>query len=171
MILVDANLLLYAAIREYPQHEPAAAWLEDRMNGTQALGLPWQSLIAFLRLAVNPRIHEFPPALADAWALVREWLGCDPVFVPVPGPRHHEILERLVLESCQHHRHIPDAHLAALAIEHGLILATQVPGAQDAVKKMLYVRYGFDRALGSLVTPTDAPWQPPAHPPEGDEDA
>ena len=74
MILVDANLLLYAGIREYPQHESAAAWLEERMNGTQAIGLPWPSLLAFLRLAVNPRIHEFPPTLADAWRLVRDWL-------------------------------------------------------------------------------------------------
>jgi toxin-antitoxin system PIN domain toxin len=128
VILVDANLLLYAGIREYSQHASAAAWLEERMNGTQAVGLPWPSLLAFLRLAVNPRLHEFPPTLADAWRLVREWLDCDPVFVPVPGPRHHEILERLVLESCQQHRHVPDAHLAALAIEHGLILATHDRG-------------------------------------------
>ncbi len=128
MILVDANLLLYAAFREYPQHEAASAWLEDRMNGTQAVGLPWPSLLAFLRLAVNPRIHEFPPSLADAWRLVRQWLDCEPAFVPTPGPRHQEVLERLVLESCQQHRHIPDAHLAALAIEHGLILATHDRG-------------------------------------------
>lgn len=128
MILIDANLLLYAGIREYPQHDAAATWLEERMNGTQAVGLPWPSLLAFLRLAANPRIHEFPPTLGDAWRIVREWLDCDPVFVPAPGPRHHEILERLVLESCQHHRHIPDAHLAALAIEHGLILATHDRG-------------------------------------------
>ena len=93
MILVDANLLLYAGVREYPQHASAAAWLEERMNGTQAVGLPWPSLLAFLRLAVNPRIHEFPPTLGDAWRLVREWLDCDPVFIPGPGPRHHEILE------------------------------------------------------------------------------
>ena len=128
MILVDANLLLYAAFREYPQHEAAGAWLEDRMNGTQAVGLPWPSLLAFLRLAVNSRIHEFPPSLADAWRLVRQWLDCEPAFVPTPGPRHQEVLERLVLESCQQHRHIPDAHLAALAIEHGLILATHDRG-------------------------------------------
>ena len=128
MILVDANLLLYAAFREYPQHKPAAAWLEQRMNGIQAVGLPWPSLLAFLRLAVNPRIHEFPPSFADAWSLVREWLGCEPVFVPAPGPRHHEILERLVLKSCQQPSHVPDAHLAALAIEHGLILTTHDRG-------------------------------------------
>ena len=70
MILVDANLLLYAGIREYPRHAAAASWLEERMNGTQAVGLPWPSLLAFLRLAVNPRIHEFPPTLTDAWRLV-----------------------------------------------------------------------------------------------------
>lgn len=128
MILVDANLLLYAAIREYPRHQAAAHWLEERLNGTQPLGLPWPSLLAFLRLAVNPRIHEFPPSLADAWGLVREWLDCEPTFVPVPGPRHHEILELLVLRGCQQHRHVPDAHLAALAIEHGLVLATHDRG-------------------------------------------
>jgi len=128
VILVDANLLLYAAVREYPQHDAASRWLEGCLNGTRAVGLPWPSLLAFVRLAVNPRLHEFPPGLADAWALVREWLGCEPVFVPTAGPRHAEILERLVLECCQHHRHVPDAHLAALAIEHGLILATHDRG-------------------------------------------
>jgi len=128
LILVDANLLLYAGIREYPQHAAAVAWLGERMNGTQAVGLPWPSLLAFVRLATNPRIHELPPTVADAWRLLREWLDCDPVFVPVPGPRHHEILERVVLDSCQQHRHVPDAHLAVLAIEHGLILATHARG-------------------------------------------
>ncbi len=128
MILVDANLLLYAGIHEYPQHDAAASWLEDRLNGTQAIGLPWPSLLAFLRLAINPRIHEFPPSLAEAWGLVREWLECESVFVPVPGPHHHEILERLVLASGQQPRHVPDAHLAALAIEHGLVLATHDRG-------------------------------------------
>lgn len=128
MILVDANLLLYAAVREYPQHASASAWLEDRLNGTHVVGLAWPSLLAFLRLAINPRIHEFPPSLGDAWGIVREWLGCEPVFVPTPGPRHREILERLVLECCHQHRHVPDAHLAALAIEHGLVLATHDRG-------------------------------------------
>lgn len=127
-MLIDANLLLYAGIYEYPQHEDAVSWLEDRLNGTQAIGLPWPSLLAFVRLAVNPRIHEFPPTLAEAWGVVREWLECEPVFIPVPGPHHQDILERLVLASCQHHRHVPDAHLAALAIEHGLVLATHDRG-------------------------------------------
>jgi len=54
-------------------------------------------------------------------------VDCEPVFVPAPGVRHHEILERL-LEACQQHRHVPDAHLAALAIEHGLMLATHDRG-------------------------------------------
>ncbi len=128
MILVDANLLLYASLRQYPLHEPAAAWLEERLNGTQAVGLPWPRLLAFVRLAANPRIHEYPASLADAWALVREWLDCEPVFVPTPGPRHHEILGKLLLGSCQQHRDVPDAHLAALAIEHGLVLATHDRG-------------------------------------------
>jgi len=128
VILVDADLLLYAAIREYPHHAPAAAWLEERMNGTQAVGLPWPSLLAFLRLATNPRIHELPPTLADAWTIVREWLACEPAFIPTPGTRHHEIFERLLLDCCQQSRDVPGAHLAALAIEHGLILATHDRG-------------------------------------------
>lgn len=128
MILVDANLLLYAAIREYPQHEAAATWFDDRMNGTQAVGLPWPSLLAFIRLAINPRVHEEPPTMNEAWNLVREWLECDPAFVPTPGPRHHEVLERLLLDGSPNHRNVPDAHLAALAIEHGLVLATHDRG-------------------------------------------
>jgi len=126
--LVDANLLLYAAIREYPRHETAVRWLEERLNGAQAVGLPWPSLLAFLRLATNPRLHEFPPTLAAAWTVVEDWLACEPAFVPTPGARHHEILERLVLACCQQSRDVPDAHLAALAIEHGLVLATHDRG-------------------------------------------
>jgi hypothetical protein len=55
------------------------------MNGTPAVGLAWPSLVAFLRLAVNSRIHEFPPSFADAWRLLREWLDCEPASCRRPG--------------------------------------------------------------------------------------
>jgi uncharacterized protein len=84
MILVDANLLIYAYASSLPQHESARTWFDERLNGTVPVGLPWPSLLAFVRLVANPRIFERPAAIADAWIQVEEWLECPPVRVPMP---------------------------------------------------------------------------------------
>ena len=122
MILVDANLLLYAANRAAPEHERARAWLDGRLNATVPVGLPWQSLLAFVRLASNPLVVRQPARPAEAWRQVEEWLTCEPSWVPLPGSAHREIIGRFVRASWMTSRLVPDAHLAALAIEHGLTL-------------------------------------------------
>lgn len=122
MILVDANLLIYAANRAAPDHERARRWLDDRLNGTAAVGLPWPSLLAFVRLATNPAIVKRPITTARAWRQVEEWLACDPVWTPVPTEAHPRIVGGLLRASWMTGRLVPDAHLAALAIEHGLTL-------------------------------------------------
>ena len=81
MILVDANLLLYAKVRDFPQHELAKAWLDERLNDVTGVGLPWQSLLAFVRLASNPRIFQRPLPASEAWVQVEEWLACRNVWV------------------------------------------------------------------------------------------
>ena len=124
MILVDANLLLYAANRRAPEHDRARAWLDDRLNGTVPVGLPWPSLLAFVRLATNPAILRHPAATADAWRQVEEWLACEPAWTPLPGEAHREIVGAFLKASWMTSRLVPDAHLAALAIEHGLTLAS-----------------------------------------------
>lgn len=124
MILVDANLLVYAHVSSFDQHGDARAWLDDRLNGSARVGLPWPSLLAFLRLVTNPRVFERPEPVAAAWRQVEEWLDCEPAWIPAPTERHREILGRLLLEAATRANLVPDAHLAALAIEHGLILAS-----------------------------------------------
>lgn len=123
MILLDANLLLYAAIDSFEQHDAARAWLDEKLNGPTRVGLPWTSLLAFVRIAANPRVFERPATVAQAWKRVADWLDCGPAWVPHPGDRHREILDGL-MRSITSSKLVPDAHLAALAIEHGLLLCT-----------------------------------------------
>jgi toxin-antitoxin system PIN domain toxin len=124
VILVDANLLLYAANRAAPEHEVARPWLDDRLNGATRIGLPWPSILAFVRLASNPAILRQPVPPAVAWRQVQEWLACEAAWIPLPGARHAEVFGRLLEHRFVTSRLVPDAHLAALAIEHGLTLCS-----------------------------------------------
>ena len=122
MILVDANLLVYAHVSSTPQHKSAREWLDQKINGTLRVGLPWESLLAFARLVSNPRIFEKPESIDVAWKQVESWLDCANVWVPLPTDRHREILARLLPSTYGRANLIPDAHLAAIALEHGLTL-------------------------------------------------
>jgi uncharacterized protein len=124
VILVDANLLLYAVIKSFPQHQLAREWLDGRLNGTARVGLPWVSLLAFVRISTNPRVFPKPATIADAWQRVETWLSCAPAYVPDVTERHAEILDQLMRTVVTSSKLVPDAHLAALAIEHGLTLCT-----------------------------------------------
>lgn len=123
MILVDTNLLVYAWNADAPRHEQAAEWLAGRFNGVDGVGLPWASLSSFVRLVTNPRIFGAPAAIETAWTQVEEWLALPSVFTPEPAQRYPEILRALMTEVGRS-EHVPDAHLAALAIEYGLTLQT-----------------------------------------------
>jgi toxin-antitoxin system PIN domain toxin len=124
MILVDANIIVYAHVRGFPQHESARAWLDAQLNGNSPVGLPWHSLLAFLRIVTNPRVFQSPETMADAWKQVEEWLDCDPVWVPEATERHREVLGALLAGPGMQANLVPDAHLASLAIEHGLMLCS-----------------------------------------------
>jgi toxin-antitoxin system PIN domain toxin len=124
VILVDANLLVYAANRSAPEHATARKWLDERLSGSAAVGLPWMSLLGFIRLASNPAVVRNPVAPAAAMAQVEEWLACAPAWIPQPGPEHAVILRGLLASPLMTSRLVPDAHLAALAIEHGLTLCS-----------------------------------------------
>lgn len=124
MILLDANLLLYAANRDAPEHEDARAWLDERLNGTVRVGLPWPSILAFVRIASNPAILQRAVTPAMAWRQVQAWLARDVVWIPVAGEAHVEIFGALLDRRLMSSRLVPDAHLAALAIEHGLTLCS-----------------------------------------------
>ena len=120
MILVDTNLLLYAANRAAPEHEAAVAWLEEELSGEARVGLPWEALIAFHRLATSPRILPRPMDAERAWRLVRDWLSSPVAWIPQPTERHAEIMDALVGRYRITANLVPDAHLAAIAIQHGL---------------------------------------------------
>lgn len=124
MILVDANLLLYAANRDAPEHEIARTWIDERLNGTARVGIPWPSILAFVRIASNPAIVRRPVTPAEAWRQVQRWLACEVAWTPTPGADHTDILGRLLDNRVITSRLVPDAHLAALAIEHGLTLCS-----------------------------------------------
>ncbi len=124
MILVDANLLIYAHVAGFAEHEAARNWLDGQLNGTTRVGLPWTSLLAFLRLVTNPRVFAQPASIRSAWRQVEEWLDCEPAWVPAPTERHRDVLGRLLSGSNARANLVPDAHLAALAIEHGLVLSS-----------------------------------------------
>jgi uncharacterized protein len=124
VILVDANLLVYAHVATFSQHAGAREWLDGRLNGVSPVGLPWPSLLAFLRIVTNPRIFERPEVLEGAWLQVEEWLDRPSVWIPQPTESHAEILKPLLVNHRVRANLIPDAHLAALAIEHGLILCS-----------------------------------------------
>jgi uncharacterized protein len=124
LILVDANLLIYAHVNAFTQHQAAREWLDGQLSDVSRVGLPWASLLAFLRVVTNPRIFEHAEPMADAWAQVMEWLACDTAWVPEPTEHHLEVLGRLIALPGVHGNLVLDAHLAALSIEHGVMLCS-----------------------------------------------
>ena len=123
-MLVDANVLLFAVDQRSPFHEPCRGWLEGALSGPRRVGLPWPSLLAFLRIATHPRAAERPLSPAAAWGHVRRWLAAGPAWIPAPGPGHAEILGDLVERYQLTGNLVADAHLAALAVEHGLTVVS-----------------------------------------------
>jgi uncharacterized protein len=122
VILVDANILIYAHVSSFAQHPAARGWLDQQLNGSGPVGLPWPSIVAFLRLVTNPRIFEHPESIGDAWRQVHTWLACETAWIPQPTERHAELLGEFLALPGMHGNLVPDAHLAALAVEHGLTL-------------------------------------------------
>jgi len=119
-MLVDANILLYAVDAAAPLHHRAKDWLTDQLRGARRVGLPWESLVAFVRIATHPRAAKRPLSAAEAWRFVQEWLAVPVVWAPVPTDEHARVLGQLVTKYQLAGNLVPDAHLAALAIEHGL---------------------------------------------------
>ena len=124
MILVDANLLLYACDSSASQHQAARRWLEDAFSGAEPVLLPWNSIPAFLRIATNPAAWNNPLSVPEAVAIVDDWLSLPIVTVPTPGERHWIILRGLLPQAQCRGPLAMDAHLAALAIEHGATMCT-----------------------------------------------
>lgn len=129
MILIDVNLLIYASDPPSPQNSAphylaAKAWLDEQLNETARVGIPWQTILGYLRIMTNSRIVKHPATLNAAWGQVQAWLDCPNVWIPVPGPQAPAYLKEVLAHAQGGADLVPDAALAALAIEHGLTLCS-----------------------------------------------
>lgn len=124
MKLVDANLLLYAVDARAPRHRDARAWLEARLGGSETIAFSWSVLLAFLRLSTSPRVFAQPLPGERALDVVDAWLAQPCATVVHPGDRHAAVLRRLLAPLGTAGNLVSDAHLAALAIEHGAELCS-----------------------------------------------
>jgi toxin-antitoxin system PIN domain toxin len=123
-VIVDANVLLYARNADGPHHEKAKNWLEASLNGDTRVGLPWQTLTAFLRIATNPRAFPDPLTPDDAWRQVETWLDAPRAWVPQPTQHYRHVLGQLLRRHQVRGPLVTDAQLAALAIDHGVALVS-----------------------------------------------
>lgn len=123
-MLVDANILLYATDEAATHHSAARDWLETALNGPRRVGLPWQSLTAFVRIATHPRALNSPLSATAAWSFVDDWLDAPAAWTPQAGPGHREILRDLVCGLDLRGNLVSDAVLAALCVEHGLAVVS-----------------------------------------------
>lgn len=119
MILVDANLLIYAVNRDAPAHEAARDWLADTLSGTTEVGLAWIVVLAFVRIVTRPGILVRPLRAEQALAVADGWFRQPFVQGVCPGPQHWLLLRRLLVEAGTAGNLTSDAHLAALALEWG----------------------------------------------------
>ena len=124
MKLTDVNVLLYAVDTSAPKHAAARRWLEERLSGTETFAFAWVVLLAFLRLSTSPRVFETPLGPAEALDIVDAWLAHPSATVVHPTERHAAILRELLAPLGTAGNLTTDAHLAALAIEHGADLCS-----------------------------------------------
>jgi toxin-antitoxin system PIN domain toxin len=124
VILVDANVLLYAYDPRSPFHDRCRAWVENAFSGDEPVALAWVTVLAFVRIATNPRVYEQPLLAAEATAIVASWLARPSLCVLEAGEACWEIFRRLVVDSQATGPLVMDAFLAALAIENGATVAT-----------------------------------------------
>jgi toxin-antitoxin system PIN domain toxin len=117
--IVDLNVLLYATDTESAHHETAKAWLDDAMRGAGTIGLPTAVTVGFVRITTNPRIMRRPLKAAAAIEIVQGWLARSNVTVLEPTERHYAVLLELLEATGVGGNLVTDAHLGALAVEHG----------------------------------------------------
>lgn len=124
MIVVDANLLIYSYDLDSAHHKKSLTWLEELLSGVEAVGLPWQSVSAFLRVITNRRLPGTRVTLEQAVQVVDEWLQQPNVQVLVPADQHWSVLRQMILEGRASGPLVSDAEIAAITIEQGAVLHT-----------------------------------------------
>jgi len=124
-LLLDVQLLLYAVFESYQEHLVSLAWLESILNSPSTLvGLPMHSLLGFIRIATQRRSSFSPLTMTDALDQVGLWVAQPNVFVPQPAPDHFNRVASFIRQANGNHELVSDAHLAALAVEHGAAMCT-----------------------------------------------
>ncbi len=124
MIVADANLLLYAYDEASPHHAGARSWLERSLSAGELFGLSWQTITAFVRIVTNPRAFANPMSIEEAVRVVDDLLAHPAVVILTPGERHWTIFRGFLSEGQAVGPLAMDAHIAALATEHGAVLCT-----------------------------------------------
>lgn len=124
MLLVDANVLLYAVNEDAPRHREARGWLTEQLDGGEPIGLAWNVILAFIRISTLSGVSPRPLPVHDALDVVAEWLNAPSSTTVHPTTRHPGILRSLLLEAGTAGNLTSDAHLAALGIEHGATVCT-----------------------------------------------
>jgi toxin-antitoxin system PIN domain toxin len=122
--VVDANVLLYAVNAQSRQHENARGWLTAALNGDESIAFAWVSILAFVRVATHSRIFTAPLSPARAFEYVDDWLAQPPAMTIEPTIRHPGVLRGLLEIAGTGGNLTNDAHLAAIAIEHGAEVVT-----------------------------------------------
>lgn len=124
MILPDVNILIYAYYVLAPEHHKAKRWFETTISSRNEFCLSWHTIMGFVRISTTQRIFKKPFSSIEALRIIEKWIEEPNVRILTPGLGHFNILKRIVTESRTNGAMLMDAHLAALAIEHGAILAT-----------------------------------------------
>jgi uncharacterized protein len=119
VVVIDANVLLYAVDSTSAHHDPSRTWLDSSLSGAEAVGFAWTALLAFVRIATARSIMPHPMSADDALEQVERWLSAPAATVVEPTARHAAVLRGILQESGAAGNLVSDAHLAALAIEHG----------------------------------------------------
>jgi toxin-antitoxin system PIN domain toxin len=122
VILVDANLLLYAEDSLSECHETARAWWDERLSGSDPVCLCWPVLMAFIRIGTNPRLHRRPLTRKEACARVQSWFVQPCARLIQPTDQHWPLLQQMLNEGNAAGNLVSDAHLATLAVEHNCVL-------------------------------------------------
>ena len=124
LYLLDANVLLYAAIADYPEHKKTKNWIKSSLKEGSQLKTSWVCLLAYLRIGTNPKVFDEPISSQEAMRFIRFWIENPAFGVLEPGKSHAVLLEKMVLEGQANGALVMDAHLAALAFEHQATLCT-----------------------------------------------
>ena len=119
MRVVDANVLLYAVNPDARLHSRSQAWLDDALESDEAVGFAWSALLTFVRVGTSRAVFAQPLAVAEAVQVVELWLAQPAAVIIHPTSRHLPLLLGLLADSGTAGDMVNDAHLAALALEHG----------------------------------------------------